>query len=320
MSKLPVSILIPVRNEAATLQLHLDSLRPLFSQVEEVIAIDSESEDGSLEMLENALDFPGGRVLRRPRGLYEAWNFGVRESRSEFVYFATAGDLLLDGGLEHLRQTALDHRADVVISPPKMVGENPPKWPVHHLFDILGKTTLLDSGIKTVLNFGFELGRGLLGSSASNLYRRDFLVKHPFPEDCGHGGDTIWACRYAEEARVAFTPMVCANFAFEERNIGYGSLDQDLVYRVVLQCLEEKVCCTNAGPAIAAFLCGRREVNKLFLESLATQKQQFAYIGELKSELEKRANLIEVLDKECRRLQEVTKTQPRGLLGKLFGE
>jgi hypothetical protein len=56
------------------------------------------------------------------------------------------------------------------------------------------------------------LPHGLLGSSASNLYRTSLLQSHPFPSDFGHCGDTAWGITISPLAQVAFTPQSCAKF------------------------------------------------------------------------------------------------------------
>jgi hypothetical protein len=65
---------------------------------------------------------------------------------------------------------------------------------------------------ETIANLCGFLPHGLLGSSASNLYRTAFLQKHPFPTDFGHCGDTAWGVSVAPIAKVAFTPRSCARF------------------------------------------------------------------------------------------------------------
>lgn len=314
MSELPVSVIVPTRNEGARIAQHLDALQDWVSRVHEVIAVDSESSDGTLEILETRIaGQPNGCVITRPRGLYAAWNFAVREASAEYVYFATVGDVPTDGALDHLVEVARAFEADVVISPPRMREDGSDaseSWPIHALIEHLpgDDPVRLDPMLKLMLVFGFEPGQGILGSSASNLYRREFLLQHPFPEDSGHGGDTVWGCRYAQDARMVVTPRVCAEFQFEGRASGYDSPDQQAVYARVGEELERAATRLEAWTdeptrlAAAAFLAGRRETHAFLVESLRVQSQQFSYIGELKEELEKRSELINRLDAECKRL------------------
>ncbi|MFY8215683.1 MAG: glycosyltransferase family 2 protein [Chthoniobacterales bacterium] len=307
MNPLPISVIIPTRNEGQNIEAHIDALGDIVAQAHEVIAVDSESSDGTTEVLDRRISsLPNGRVFRQPRGLYQAWNFGVQNATADYVYFATVGDLPLVGGVDALVGAAQSHSADVVLSPPQMRGDNGDsalRWPVHALTDLIpeGETLLLDAMMKLLLNYAFLPGQGILGSSASNLYRRQFLTDHPFPTDCGHGGDTVWGCRFADPARIVLLAKECAEFRYESRSPGYNAPDQSLIYDAVSQ--ELRRCSDQRRDAAGSvFLAGRRETHNFLLESLRTQSQQFSYIGELKEELEKRFALIETLDSECKRL------------------
>jgi glycosyltransferase involved in cell wall biosynthesis len=328
-----ISIILPTLNERAALEKHVAALVPVLGEAREVLVIDSDSDDGTLPFLKESLAGCNARFFNRPRGLYAAWNFGVREAVGEAIYFSTAGDLLLPGGLESLSDRMQQTRADVVISPPQMSGAPPiPQWPIHHLVQMglpqEGRT--LTIGEKCAMNFGFTMGRGLLGSSASNLYRRQFLSEHAFPEDSGHGGDTIWAARFAKDAHVFAIPQPVAQFAYEARNHGYFSPDETAVYPRVMEELERLVGGLRAFEENALdiaerlFLAGRVEVNTCYLADRATQAQQLSYIGELQVELEKRSELIMRLDEECRELSQQLYAPPpprpkRGPIQQLAG-
>jgi glycosyltransferase involved in cell wall biosynthesis len=89
-----VSVVIGVRNGAATLQRCLDSIAVQDYQDRETIVVDGASTDGTRELLEtNAL---AGKVTdyisEADRGLYQAWNKGVRRSRGEWICFLGCDD------------------------------------------------------------------------------------------------------------------------------------------------------------------------------------------------------------------------------------
>src|SRR5690348_12867075 len=172
---LPISVLVPTRNSMSLLPKHVDAMRTWMDQAEEIIAVDSHSTDGTLEFLQRELG-PSARILTHPPGLYQSWNFGIAQCRAKYVYVSTIGDTMTRDGLTELFAAGEKFRADVVISPPRMVkvsGENKQKtWPVHSLIDELKLTEpIAIEGEAAQLFAVVHLLRGILGSSASNLYR-----------------------------------------------------------------------------------------------------------------------------------------------------
>jgi len=93
-----LSVVIGVKNGAATLQRCLDSIAAQDMPAREVIVIDSASTDGTRELLE--ANQRAGKVtdyVSEPDGgLYEAWNKGVRRSRGEWICFLGCDDAFHD--------------------------------------------------------------------------------------------------------------------------------------------------------------------------------------------------------------------------------
>jgi len=327
-----ITILIPTRNEVEKLPQHLKLLAPLLSEVAEVIAVDSESSDGTRELLDQALaPLANARVIDQPKGLYQAWNHGIRQASGKYIYVATIGDSIEPGGLQHLVEVAQNNQADVVISAPRMemVGTGETcftRWPIHHLLDAVPYPAVfeVDSLMKLILCYGFMPGQGIMGSSASNLYRRSFLASRPFPTDQGHGGDSVWGCKYAVEAKIYATRRICARFLAQPVAPGHASQDQIVTFEAVLNQVEASLKYLGVANEMGdvayarAFLLGRLETNKMLIDGPRLIKQQFEYIGDLKADLDRRGVLIEQLDEECRRLnglvhQAPQLAKPRGL-------
>lgn len=93
-----LSVVIGVRDGAATLQRCLDSIAGQHYQDRETIVVDGASTDGTREILEANLR--AGKVtayVSEPdRGLYQAWNKGVRRSRGEWICFLGCDDAFHD--------------------------------------------------------------------------------------------------------------------------------------------------------------------------------------------------------------------------------
>ena len=115
---LPIGVVLPTLNARRVLPQHLAELRTWADCVTEIIVVDSHSTDGTVEFIQDQIRHPGLRILQHPRGLYESWNFGVRQVTSEFTYISTAGDAITLAGLKHLLAVAQNFRSDVVVSPP----------------------------------------------------------------------------------------------------------------------------------------------------------------------------------------------------------
>src|ERR1035441_1521617 len=99
---LPVGVVMPTLNVRPQLPAHLFRSRTWSDLVEEIVVVDSQSEDGTGEYLRTQLQHPCIRHFSQSRGLYEAWNYGVGQLQRKYTYISTAGDLITREGLEHL--------------------------------------------------------------------------------------------------------------------------------------------------------------------------------------------------------------------------
>ena len=238
---LPVSIIIPTLNCRSQLEQHVAALRRWYHDAEEVIVVDSESDDGTAEWLRENLDHPRARHFSRPRGLYGAWNFAVSQCAGKYLYFATMGDEIQRDGVARLVGIAEKFDAELVLSPPEMTDSEGVllgngEWPIHRFMRSFKpiEAILLSDMQKNTLSNAFNI-QGLLGSSASNLYQRSLLMKCPFPEDFGHVGDTMWGRRYGCRTRVALSPDMLARFVVEgEIHTKEKLSDERYVEQVVL--------------------------------------------------------------------------------------
>jgi hypothetical protein len=214
----PIGVVIPTRNSAAWLPAHLENVAKWADLVEEVVVVDSESADGTLDIIRSRLRHPRLRILQHPPGLYQSWNFAIGHLRSKYAYVSTIGDTISPGGLEHLLETAETFQADVVVSPPRFLDASGAErlriqWPIHRLIEIAGihsprKISSFGALSATVV----YMPAGLLGSSASNLYRTEALQRFPFSTDFGHHSDTAWTLRHAMALAWALTPNVVSDF------------------------------------------------------------------------------------------------------------
>jgi hypothetical protein len=213
-----LGVLIPTKNCRAYLPRHLESLGRWLDLAAEVVVVDSFSTDGTVEYLRESLRHPRLRFLSHPPGLYESWNYGLGQLGTEFAYIATAGDTITRAGVEHLLGVIGAEACDVVLSQPRFVRADGaevkgPSWAVADIVRRLGLRAPRRLGVLEFLVFAtVHAHSGLLGSSASNLYRTARLQRLPFPTEFGTAGDGAWAARHCAEIAWAATPAVFSTF------------------------------------------------------------------------------------------------------------
>lgn len=240
----PITAIFPCRDNLAGWPQHLKACADWLPRVEQVVVVDS-STDGTLAFVKQNLSHPDVQLLPQPPGLYQAWNAGVRHARCPWVYYATMGDEIRTPELARLFSIAEETRADVVVAPPRMVAENgdpsSERWPVHHL-----AAALRAAGIPYVEFPPDLLGllsaalapKSVLGSSASNLYRRETLARLPWPENLGHGGDAGWLCRNFREIRLVLCAETTGTFKLDyQHRKGTNAEEAGLAHRLRAEAL-----------------------------------------------------------------------------------
>lgn len=218
-SKLLLSVIIPTFNCREKLLAHLDACDEWLSHVEEVIAIDSFSTDGTYELLEQRLKKVNGILIRVEKGLYQSWNKAISVAKYSYIYISTIGDIISKTELEELYYTAAFHNLDLVIGAPVIVDSigSPinKKWPIHWIKEKAPiDFKILDESERVLLSSCF-LPESIIGSSASNLYRREILVNSPFPVTCGNQGDVAWAIINIPKIRTALLLRDIGTFCWD---------------------------------------------------------------------------------------------------------
>jgi hypothetical protein len=217
LEKYSITVVIPTRNSMPELEAHVHALNEWLHRVGQVIVVDSDSSDGTLEYLQENLKHECVEFLNHPPGLYESWNAAIKRAGSKYTYIATVNDYMPWETLVRLYSEAERLAADVVVSAPEIVYEDSTskhrKWPIHSFLEkSVPKETYLFQPLELLAWNSIDLPGTLIGSSASNLYRSVALQENPFPYDYGHAGDSAWAVAQALSLRWAFVPDVASNF------------------------------------------------------------------------------------------------------------
>ena len=219
----PIGVLIPTRNCANLAPSHLASLKEWAALAEQIVVVDSDSQDGTVDILKAGLAGLPVQFLTHPPGLYQSWNFGIQNITAKYVYIATVGDTITRDGIEHLFAVAEEFKCDAVISKPRFVDDNgrplpDSRWVIDEILDRLNiqRPRLLsqeEQFLFTVTN----LWGAILGSSASNLYRSETLRRRPFPTEFGMAGDGAWGVQNMFDVKIAVTPERFSTYRYHPK-------------------------------------------------------------------------------------------------------
>jgi hypothetical protein len=215
---LPLGVVIPTKNSMPYLPRHVEGLRSWLDLASEVVVVDSYSTDGTVDFLRANLAHPALRISNHPPGLYASWNHGIAQTSSKYVFIATTGDTITRAGIGKLVETAESLACDVVISRPTFCdvsGRTLPdkRWPADDVIatlDVRQPRRLRQ--IEAVIFATVHATDALTGSSASDLFRREVLQRHPFPTDFGYSGDSAWSWMHAAEVAWGVLPERFSTF------------------------------------------------------------------------------------------------------------
>ena len=90
---MPLSLVIPVYNSAASLRATLDSCLAQKGAELEIIVIDGGSTDGSVEIIRAYADRLAWWVSEKDGGIYDAWNKGLARASHSWIAFFGADDV-----------------------------------------------------------------------------------------------------------------------------------------------------------------------------------------------------------------------------------
>jgi hypothetical protein len=293
MPNFPITAILPCRNNLSELEEHVSYMLEWAHMVEQIVVVDS-SMDGSLDYLRERLTAPHVEFHSVPPGLYQAWNFGVFRARAEYCYFSTVGDSITVDGLQHLFGIASKERLDAVLSPPEMLDiEGKPsamRWPIHDFVATLCDENFFPSREETVRWLTAFLPFTILGSSASNLYRTQFLKANPFRIEFSHNGDAALGVQVSPFVKMAVTKKICSRFVTHGQGRDITAREQFEVAKKFLALLESTPMPAEAESTAAISRALLKNKIDLFewlagLEPLAAVvKEQKGYIDILESQ------------------------------------
>ena len=211
-----LAVIFPTRNNSGQIRDHLIHARSWIGLASEVIVVDSSTDD-TLEICRSLL--PGHtKIIQHPPGLYASWNAAIQSVESEFLYISTISDTLDHGFLERMLDYSRNHSLDMLISPPRFIGEKEGHlWPIHKFISKYRiREFVYMEGIDTVIFNYLSLAKyglsSLSGSFASNVVRTKMLQKRQFPIEFGGFGDAMWFSWACAEMRLGLLPDIGSTF------------------------------------------------------------------------------------------------------------
>lgn len=94
-----ITIIIATFNAEKYLHNCLNSIIPQLNSDVELIIIDGESKDGTIKIIQNNQQYIKYWISEPDKGIYDAWNKGVRVANGEWIMFIGADDELLPNAI-----------------------------------------------------------------------------------------------------------------------------------------------------------------------------------------------------------------------------
>lgn len=99
MNKL-ISIVIATWNAEATLRTCLDSIVPQLTDEVELVIIDGGSKDATNSIIKSYGDKIAYTISEKDKGIYDAWNKGIKVAQGKWIAFVGADDMLYPDALK----------------------------------------------------------------------------------------------------------------------------------------------------------------------------------------------------------------------------
>jgi rhamnosyltransferase len=192
----PISVFIPVRNEATKIRACLDGILSQTVPVTEILVVDSGSTDGTLEILR---EYPKVKLVEIPGAEFnhgETRNFGPKHTTGEFLLYTVGDARPADKQwLERLLQPMIDDSGIMAVCGQQVVEHDPSNNPVEWFRPVsTGKLRTVQISSPTAYQaLPPDEKRALCHwDDVTVLYRRIALETNPFQRTL-YCEDALWA-------------------------------------------------------------------------------------------------------------------------------
>lgn len=250
-----VSIILPTLNARKFLETRISSILNQTFRDWELIVVDSYSDDGTWEYLNQLQTHDEQEIFRYqiPRGLYQAWNFGISKARGTYVYIATADDTMKSDCLEkmvHALEThpecgICDSMLQLLDSDGNEIDEFSDLFVAHYWhFDFPRNLPHIR---KKPHDYFLHLGGKTVYTSITQILIRKTLFEKTgfFPTDFGRSADFQWGMRAALNTDVVYLPRQLASWRIHSEQATSSTDPEEINYNFSLmlkmaeQCIDE---------------------------------------------------------------------------------
>lgn len=225
--EIKISVVVPVFNVELYLKKCIESIIKQTFKNFEIILVDDGSTDGcSLICDEYEQKYSFIKAYHKENGgLSDARNFGVCHSSCPYVAFVDSDDIVVENYLEILYKGLLDKEADLSVALYKQVYEN---------------TIYKNNSCAQYGNIEIYSGRELLQdaflgkkgslSAVAKLYKREMLLKFPFPKGKLYEDMEVLYDIYTNTKKVAFINTVIYYYLQRNNSIVHSHITKQHLY------------------------------------------------------------------------------------------
>ena len=216
-----ITVILPTRNSIKYLDERIESIRQQTFKKFEVLVIDTDSTDGTLEKIKEWMsEDKRVCIMQTPPGLYHAWNYGIRKARGEYIYIATSDDTMTPCCLEKMYNALKKHpdcdicdsRLELIDENSKILSSSDPEY-----FSYQGHFTFpidkvhIRRAPHDFLNY--TCGKTVYTSFTQIMFRKQLVDKVGFfPENFGPSADYMWGMKAGLHADVIYIPEVLSHW------------------------------------------------------------------------------------------------------------
>lgn len=159
-----ISIIIATWNAAKTLNRCLDSIVPQLTNETELILVDGGSKDNTNNIIDSYGDKIAVHISEPDKGIYDAWNKGVKAAHGDWVMFIGADDILLPNAINRYMEAI--HNTQNVNSYDYICAHN-------EYVDMKGKLLKILGDMPT----WSKMRRGMVAAHVASLHNRHNLFE-----------------------------------------------------------------------------------------------------------------------------------------------
>lgn len=283
-----VSICMPHLNSRPFTEERIETILKQTLENWELIIVDSNSDDGSLELLKNyAAVEPRIRISYGPRdGIYSNLNRALEQARGDFVYIAMSDDTMKPECLERMT-SALQHNPDCgichcrleIIDENGAGRSNENEWECLVAQKFFGDWARIPHVRKAPHDGLLHFYSGTVYTSLTQLLvrRRVFETLGDFRTDCGFHADFEWGMRVSLNENIVYLPEKLASWRQHPSQATQANAHQRLtaagefsrLAKVAIKSL------SNRDPKLGHAL-GRSDLNRFQLVNELSARQKLA--------------------------------------------